>query len=220
MQVSRNTLWLWASLTVIALAILVFRFIAPHHVEAPVSKPIPDLSVSSPLNQPGGAPITSEAYELYSALYQLPQPEPLAFAQDSQTDIPQVDGSCLKPSTSEERELADAFVAANRQSHRWERRFTVSMDYALLSAVESRTAESCIESHAQSAECRQYMTLRHVRYLGVPGFNRSHTKALVSVVKKCGSYCGSGGIFAVEKVGGSWRRADDSALTHECSWMY
>src|SRR3569832_2824726 len=108
MQFSR-TLWLWASLAVVAMAILPVRFIAPRHVEAPVSKPIPDLSVTSPLNQPGGAAIATDAYEVYSALYQLPETEALFFAEDSLTDIPQVDGSCLKPSNSEERQLSDAF---------------------------------------------------------------------------------------------------------------
>jgi len=219
MQFSR-TMWLWASLAVLGLAILVVRFVAPHHVEAPVSKPIPDLSVTSPLNQSGGAAIAANAYEIYSALYEGPQTEPLAFAEDSLTDIPQVEGSCLKPSNPEERELTDAFVAANKQSHRWEKKFSVSSNYILLSAREARTAESCVERHAQNAECKPFATIRHVRYLGVPGFDRSYTKALVSVVKKCGRYCGSGGIFAVEKTDGQWRRSETSDFVRECSWMY
>ena len=219
MQFSR-TMWLWASLAVMALAILVVRFVAPHHVEAPVLKPIPDLSVTSPLNQPGGAAISPEAYEVYSALYQAAQPEPLAFAEDSLTDIPQVNGSCLKPSNPEEHEMTDAFVAVNKQSHRWKEKLSVSSNYILLSATEARTAESCIERHAQNSECKPFATLKHVRYLGVPGFDRSHTKALASVVKKCGRYCGSGGIFVVEKSNGQWRRAETSDFVRECSWMY
>jgi hypothetical protein len=219
MQLSR-TLWIWASLAVIGLAILLVRFIAPHRVEAPVSKPIPDLSVTSPLNQRGGAAISPDAYEVYSALYQSPQTEALAFAEDSLTDIPQVDGSCLKPSSADEREMAEAFVAANKQSHRWEKKFSIPANYTLLSATEAGKAESCIETHAQSAECRPYASIKHVRYLGVPGFDHAHLKALVSVVKQCGRYCGSGGIFLVEKAGGSWRRAEASDFVRECSWMY
>jgi len=219
MQLSR-TLWIWASVAVVALAIVLIRFIAPHHVQAPVSKPIPDLSVTSPLNQRGGAAITPDAYEVYSALYQSPQAEPLAFSEYSLTDIPQVDGSCLKPSTDEERELTQAFVAANKQSHRWEKKFSLPSTYVLLPATEAGKAESCIETHAQSADCRPYTTTKHVRYLGVPGFDHTHLKALVSVVKKCGKYCGSGGILVVEKAGRSWRRTEGSDFVRECSWMY
>jgi hypothetical protein len=219
MQFSR-TLWLWASLAVVGFAIVLIRFIAPHHVHAPISKPIPDLSMTSPLNQRGGSAISPDAYEVYSALYQSPQTEPLAFAEDSLTDIPQVNGSCLNPSTSEERELTEAFVAANKQSHRWEKRFSVSSKYVLLSATEAGKAESCIETHGEGADCSPYRTVKHVRYLGVPGFDHAHAKALVSIVKKCGKYCGSGGIFVVEKTGGSWRRAEGSDFVRECSWMY
>ncbi len=219
MRVSR-TLWLWASLAVVGLAVLTVRFIAPHHVEAPISKPIPDLSVTSPLNQRGGGAIPPDAYEVYSALYQAAQPEPLAFAEDSLTDIPQVDGSCLKPSNEKEREMADAFVVANKQSHRWEKRFSISSEYELLSAAESGAAEACIENRAQGSNCERYKMLRHVRYLGVPGFDHTHSKALVSVVRKCGKYCGAGGIFVVEKAGAVWRRSEASGFVRECSWMY
>ena len=219
MRVSR-TLWFWASLMVVALAILILRFIVPHHVEAPVSKPIADLSVTSPLNQQGGGAVALDAYDVYSALYQAAQPEPLAFAEESLTDIPQVNGSCLRPSNEEERAMADAFVAANEESHRWEKRFSISSEYTLLSAGDSRIAEACIETHAQGSDCERYKMLKHVGYLGVPGFNHTHTKALVSVVRKCGKYCGAGGIFMVENAGGAWRRSQVSDFVRECSWMY
>ena len=219
MRVSR-TLWLWVSLVVVALAILILRFIVPHRVEAPVSKPIADLSATSPLNQQGGGAVALDAYDVYSALYQAAQPEPLAFAEESLTDIPQVNGSCLRPSNEEERAMADAFIAANKQSHRWEKRFSIPSNYTMLSAGESRTAEACIETHAQGSVCERYKMLKHVRYLGVPGFNHTHTKALVSVVRKCGKYCGAGGIFMVENAGGVWRRSEVSDFVRECSWMY
>src|SRR5580692_9798167 len=91
--------WLWFSLVVAAAGILCFRIFPPRSTQPDTRAPIPDLSTTSPLNQPGGGSIPAEAYEIYSALYQQPQQEPLAFAAESQTDIPQVNGSCLKPST-------------------------------------------------------------------------------------------------------------------------
>lgn len=217
-----RTLWLWASLAVVALAILLMRFVVPHRVEAPGIRSISDRSITSPLNQPGGTPVSDDAYELYSALYAVQQPEPLAFAEDSMTDIPQVDGSCLKPSTPEQQEMTDAFAAANKQSHRWESRFTIPSGYRLLSRSEAKKAQSCIQARAASptADCALYAQLRHVRFLGVPGFDDSHTHALVSVIKMCGAQCGSGGVFEVEKMGSTWRRADPSNFTRECSWMY
>ena len=123
MRISRG-LWLWITVAVIAVVILWVRIISQRHTETPATKAITDLSVTSPLNQPGGGTAPEEAYDIYSALYQAPIQEPLVFAEDSVTDIPQVNGSCLKPSTPKEHEMTDAFVVANQQSHRWEQNFT------------------------------------------------------------------------------------------------
>lgn len=118
-------------------ALLWIRFRPHRQNTAFPAGPVADLSSSSPLNQPGGAPVPASAYEVYSALYQAPVQEPLVFARRSVTDIPQVGGSCLKPGTPEEREMTDAFVAANRQSHRWEQKFTIPQGYRLLSPEET-----------------------------------------------------------------------------------
>jgi hypothetical protein len=214
-------LWLRVVLVAIAGTLLWGWTSWKRHREMLASKAIPDLSISSPLNQQGGGSVAAEAYEIYSALYHAPMEEPLAFAEDSMTDIPQVNGGCLKPSTPEERAMADAFAAANRQSHRWEQKFTIPAGYRLLQQGEAAQAQACVETHGQdAARCENYKQLRHVRYLGVPGFGPTRTRALVSVVKKCGGFCGSGGIFEVENAGGTWRRAEATDFTRECSWMY
>jgi hypothetical protein len=189
---------------------------------SPGSRVIPDLAVTNPLNQPGGDAAPAEAYEVYSALYQGPAAEPLAFAVDSMTDIPQINGSCLRPRTAQEREMMDAFEAANRQSHTWEQKFTIAAGYRLLSKNDANKAQNCIVGREQgpAAGCESFTLLRHVRFLGVPGFDGTRTRALVSVVKMCGGECGSGGIFEVEKVDGKWRRAEASDFTRNCSWLY
>lgn len=216
-----HTSSLWASLAVVALAVLLTLTVSRRHSRLPARSSVSDLSITSPLNQPGGSAVAADAYEIYSALYQEPQTEPLAFAEDSVTDIPQVDGSCLKPATPQEQEMADAFVAANKQSHRWERRFSIPAQYQVLSREQTETALNCIEKRKQdSASCGPYKQLLHVRYLGVPGFDRTHARALVSIVKKCGAYCGSGGIFVMEKTGTSWRRTEPTEFARDCSWMY
>ena len=182
---------------------------------------IPDLSLTSPLNVPGGGAAPSDAYEVYSALYQAPVQEPLLFSDESVTDIPQVNGSCLRPATAQEREMSDAFVAANRQSHRWEERFTIPGGYRLIARSDAAQAQRCLETHFQDQQqCEGFKGIAHVRFLGVPGFDSMHTRALVSVVKMCGSFCGSGGIFEVEKTPGGWRRSEATDFTRECSWMY
>jgi hypothetical protein len=217
MRYSRTLLLLLILIVVTGLAI--WR-ISLRHRSATRSS-IPDLSLTSPLNQPGGGTAPAEAYEIYSALYQTPVEEPLAFAEDSITDIPQVNGSCLKPSTPREREMTQAFEAANQQSRRWEKKFTIPGGYRLLSREEVTQAQACLENHTQNAaQCESYKQLKHVRFLGVPGLDHSHTRALVSVIKMCGEFCGSGGIFEVEKVGGTWRRSGTSDFTRDCSWMY
>ncbi len=207
---------------VIVAAFLLWWRLAPHHFFRPRgSNSIPDLSVTSPLNQGGGGAAPVDAYPIYSALYQEPQQEPLVFAADSETDIPQVGASCLKPTTAEERELTDAFVAANQQSQRWEPKFTIPAGYRLLTRAEAAQVQSCLDKRGQdAANCAAWRNIRHIRYLGVPGFDHDHSRALVSVIRMCGSFCGSGGIFEVEKEGSSWTRVASTDFTRDCSWMY
>lgn len=214
-------LWLRLALVVAAVAILWMRLASYRRAGTPGARKITDLAATSPLNQPGGGAVPAEAYEVYSALYQAPAQEPLVFAENSATDIPQLDGSCLKPSTPEEHAMADAFVAANRQSHRWEQKFSIPQGYRLLGHDEAGEALGCLATHGRdAAACEGYKQIRHVRYLGVPGFDQAHTRALVSVIKSCGGFCGSGGIFAVEKTGGVWQRSATTDFTRDCSWMY
>lgn len=220
-MLNKRVLGRLVTVAVIALAILLARIVWQRHAKPPASEPIPDLSLTSPLNEAGGGAAPEDAYEVYSALYRDPMQEPLVFSDDSVADIPQVNGSCLQPSTPQEREMVDAFVAANRQSHRWDRKFTIPAGYRLISRSQATVAQTCIETHFQDPpRCETFKQLAHVRFLGVPGFDRTHTRALVSIVKMCGTYCGSGGIFAVEKAGSTWHRAEITDFTRECSWMY
>ena len=219
MRVSRRMLLRLTALAAVGLLLWV-RF-GGHWPAGRAHQPVPDRSLTSPLNQPGGGPAPEEAYAIYSGLYQDPTGEPLAFSAGSVTDIPQVDGSCLRPSTPEQHEMTAAFEDANRQSHRWEEKFTIPGGYQLLSPGEAMEAKTCLDNHApHPASCEKYKQIRHVRFLGVPGANQNHTRALVSVVRMCGPYCGNGGIFEVEKTGSTWRRADTSDFTRNCSWMY
>jgi hypothetical protein len=147
--------------------------------------------------------------------------EQFVFAEDSDTDIPQVNGSCLQPASSQEKEMIDAFVAANQQSHRWEQKFSIPQGYRLLPHAEITRAQTCLLHQVGTAQCADYQQVRYVRFLGVPGFNQAHTRALVSVIKSCApGNCGSGGIFAVEKTQGKWQRSPASDFTRNCSWMY
>jgi len=213
--------WLRVFLAVVLLVVVWMRFGPQRHTKTAVGKPVTDLAATSPLNQPGDSPAPPEAYEIYSALYQAPIKDALAFAENSVTDIPQVDGSCLKPSTPQEKEMADAFVAANRQSHRWQQKFSIPQGYRVLPRDQLAQAQSCLATHGRdAAACNDYSQVRYVRYLGVPGFDHSRTRALVSVIKSCGGFCGSGGIFAVEKSGATWRRSPTTDFTRNCSWMY
>ena len=112
-------LWLRLTLVVIAVALIWVRIASQRHAKTPATTAITDLAATSPLNQPGGGAAPAEAYEVYSELYHAPSQEPLAFAESSVTDIPQLDGSCLRPSTPEEHAMTDAFVAAkDRKSTR------------------------------------------------------------------------------------------------------
>jgi len=208
-------------LVLIAVALVWTRIASVRHPKTRASKPFTDLGVTMPLNQAGGGVAPVQAYEVYSALYEAPMNEPLAFAEDSKTDIPQVNGSCLRPAAPQEHEMTDAFVAANQQSHRWEQKFSIAQGYRLLPRAGLAQAQTCLATHQRdAAQCADYKQLRYVRFLGVPGFDHTHTRALVSVIKSCGGECGSGGIFAVEKTEGKWQRSPASDFTRDCSWMY
>lgn len=210
-----------AVLVTIVVGLLLLRVFSHRGFYLRVPPSVPDRNATNPINVPGGGPAPADAYEVYSALYQEPMDEPLVFSADSVTDIPQVNGSCLRPSTPEEHELTDAFEAANRQMHRWDSKFTIPQGYRLFPRDQAAQVLTCIQTHGQdAARCDAFKQVRHVRFLGVPGFDNSHTHALVSVVKMCGRYCGSGGIFEVQKTDGAWKRADPSNFTNECSWMY
>lgn len=205
-------------LAAVAVTLVWVRIASLHHPKTQAGKPMTDLGVTMPLNQPGGGVAPAEAYEVYSALYQVPMNEPLEFAEDSETDIPQVNGTCLRPAELQEHEMTDAFVAANQQSHRWEQKFSIRQGYRLLAHNEVAQVQMCLATH--SAQCEDYKQLRYVRLLGVPGFDHAHTQALVSVIKSCGHLCGSGGIFAVEKKNGTWQRSPTTDFTRDCSWIY
>jgi hypothetical protein len=216
MRISR---WIWLVVVLVAGTLL---WVGIHLLRRPKTPtPITDVGATMPLNQPGGGVVPTEAYAVYSALYQAPMQEPLFFSEDSLTDIPQVNGSCLRPTAPQEQEMTDAFVAANQQTHRWEKKFSIPQGYRLLPHSELAQAQTCAAIHGRDvASCENYKQLRYVRLLGVPGFDHAHTRALVSVIKSCGHLCGSGGIFAVEKIGGTWQRSATTDFTRDCSWMY
>jgi hypothetical protein len=212
---------IWLLLLVVGAALLWVSIVSLHHTKTPVTAPITDLRTTMPLNQPGGGAASAEAYAVYSALYQASTQEPLVFSEDSLTDIPQVNGSCLRLTGPQEHEMTDAFVAANQQSHRWEQKFSIPQGYRVLPHSELVQAQTCAATYGrEAASCESYKQLGYVRLLGVPGFDHAHTRALVSVIKSCGHLCGSGGIFAVEKTGDTWQRSVTTDFTSDCSWMY
>ena len=144
--------WIWSVAAVAAIAMLVVRLVWHRGYRGEMHAPVADLSLTSPLNQPGGDPAPSDAYDVYSALYQDPSPEPLVFVDVSETDIPQVDGSCLRPTSPEEHEMSDAFAAANRQSHHWLPRFRIAQGYVLISGSEAALVRSCMDGHFANAD--------------------------------------------------------------------
>jgi hypothetical protein len=188
----------------------------------PPAKPtvVVDRAVTKPLNQPGGGPLAAAAYTVYSDLYRAPQGEPLVFGNQTRTDIPQIDGSCLKPATEDEQKMVEAFEAANHLSHPVRPNFKIDGGYRVLDEKKAAYAAYCIQAHFPGAQCEEYKGMKHVRWLGAPGFAPSGDRALVSVIRDCGHWCGVGGIFVTEKKDGHWMHAEATPLTKECSWMF
>ena len=67
-------------LLVVAVAVVWVWIAFANRAKRQAGRPITDLEVTMPLNQAGGGPVPAEAYEVYSALYQAPMNEPLAFS--------------------------------------------------------------------------------------------------------------------------------------------
>ena len=61
--------WLSLILVVVAVGILCLRLLGPHYTKPNAGAAIHDMSITSPLNQPGGGEVSADAYEVYSALY-------------------------------------------------------------------------------------------------------------------------------------------------------
>ena len=140
--------WLWLVIVMLIGSLLLARVFRR---QRPASHPpVADLSITSPLNAAGGGAVAGEAYQVYSDLYREPAHEALVFSEQSRTDIPQVNGSCLQPAAADEREMADAFVAANRQSHAWQPLFVIAQGYRIV-AAEAARIQSCVEEHFRIA---------------------------------------------------------------------
>ena len=73
----------------------------------------------------------------------------------------------------------------------------------------SRGLQACLAAHGRGGgDGDKYKGLSYVRTLGVPGFDARQTAGVgFSHQKSVVISCGTGGIFEVEKKGGTWQRS-------------
>ena len=89
---------------------------------------------------------------IYSALYQEKSNEPLAFANYTSTEQSATGRKLPETGAPYERGMAEAFEAANKQSHPWEQKFATAQGYRLLTARETNEAMECLEANSEAGE--------------------------------------------------------------------
>jgi len=129
---------------------------------------------------------------------------------------------CLKPRNREDQSLIDNFVEVNQKQRRWEARFDFGRPYKMLDAAGESVVQNCIMSshRPDGPKCpTPFAKIRFIRYLSVPGFNRSRTRALISTSRVCGGYCGNGGMAVYRRTDRSWQMGK-SSFANGCAWVY
>ena len=136
-------------LTLVVLA-LAWRWIGLRwDARSSATRPVTDLAATMPMNQSGGGVAPADAYEVYSALYQAPMDEPLAFRRIRSPIFRRWMAVALSRRRRMEREMTDAFVAANRQSHRWEQKFSIRRATSCYHRSELMQVRSCLATHGR-----------------------------------------------------------------------
>lgn len=84
--------------------------------------------------------------------------------------------SRMKPRNREDQSLIDNFLEVNQKQHQWEARFDFERPYKLLDTAAERVVQNCIMAfhRPDGPKCpTPFAKIRFIRYLSVPGFNRS-----------------------------------------------
>ena len=170
------------------------------------------------------ADIREDAYALYSDLYRnanwIEPDELLAIAIDAGSSL--VAKGCLTPRNREDQSLIDNFLEVNQQQHRWEAKFDFGRPYKMLDAAAQSAVDNCFMARhdPNRPKCpAPFAKISFIRYLSVPGFNRSHARALVSTSRVCGGLCGNGGMTVYRRTNRGWQKEENS-FASGCIWIF
>lgn len=152
--------------------------------------------------------VTDEEYAVYSALI------------NSTFLHPKTDRAIIQAHTEFDRETVvipeefkEDLLPKIERSETLERRFNLKVDYLLLDKdqLNALFKEGGLET-AWEIYWKRYPKATGLLGLSRVAFDRTHTKAYVYASESCGSLCGNGYSFVLEKVNGSWQVKEKKEL--------
>jgi hypothetical protein len=173
--------------------------------------PTPAQSQQQDSTEPAAYSV-SEAYEVYSAIFEsvFTEPEQLVILNET---FPHKCGATPNKGAINVAGAAADYLAVNEHTFRLKRNFQVSKPYALISIDELKSLTSAGpwgKFFAMYPKSGGYINLSAV------GFNQSKTTAVVAYDLVRGLNSGNGEFRTLQKVDGKWVR---ETVGH-CKWIY
>jgi hypothetical protein len=144
--------------------------------------------------------ITDEEYSIYSVLINS------AFLH------PKTQLAIIKAHTEFEREsvvipeeFKEDLLSKIERSETLERRFSLKVEYLMLNKDLLETIFKEGSMKGWERYWKEYPNATGVLGFSRIGFDRAHNKAFVYVSETCGTLCGNGYAFRLEKINGSWQ---------------
>ena len=158
------------------------------------------LLIPSPGNRGLETSVTDEEYSVYSALI------------NSSFLHPKTDRVIIQAYTEFDsatvvipEEFKEDLLPKIERSETLERRFSLKVEYMLLNKDQLETLFKEGLGKGWEGYWKGYPKGTGLLGLSRVGFNRAHTTAYVYASETCGSLCGNGYSFLLEKVNGTWQ---------------
>lgn len=160
------------------------------------------LLVPSAAGNPRPETITDEEYSVYSAVinsaFLHPKTEIAIIESHTQFD---------RATVEIPQEFKEDLLPKIERSESLERRFSIKVEYLLLSNDQLETLFKANPGMGTGWErfWKQYPKGTGLLGFSRVGFDRTRNKAFVYASEVCGSLCGNGYAFRLEKINGSWQ---------------
>ena len=166
------------------------------------------LLVPAPVEKAGlESSVTDEEYSVYSALINSTFLHP-------KTDLAIIHAYTDFDSSTVviPKEFEEDLLPKKEHSQTLERRFKLKVEYLLLNNDQHKSLFKQGIVNGWELYWKKYPKATGLLGFSRVGFDKAHTKAFVYVSEICGSLCGNGYSFILEKVNGSWEVKEKNDL--------